>query len=84
MNYGAYFIKIESHQHKRGDLKMERWRYIILSLAAVLMVTGVILMLDGHALGDRTAGIATVIGLTGMFLFIIFNTGALLRKKIVK
>ena len=63
---------------------MERWRYAVLGLAAVLIATGILLMLEGHVLGDRTTGIATIIGLTGMFLFVIYNKDSLLKKKKVK
>lgn len=63
---------------------MEKWRYTVLGLAAVLIATGILLMLDAQVLGDRTTGIATIIGLTGMFLFVIFNKDTLLKKKRVK
>jgi hypothetical protein len=46
---------------------MSRWEYVLVG-SALLMVAGLFLMLDGHVLGERTAGVASVFGLVGTIL----------------
>jgi len=42
------------------------WDYAILVLGLVIMVISAFLMVEGHILGERTTGIATVLGIVGI------------------
>lgn len=50
------------------ESKMSNWDYAILALGVIMIAIGVILMVEGQILGDRTTGIATIIGLVGIIL----------------
>lgn len=50
------------------ESKMSNWDYAILALGVIMIAIGVILMVEGQILGDRTTGIATIIGLMGLIL----------------
>ena len=65
----------------KGDLNMEKWRLAVLVLAAAFIITGVLLMFDGKILGDRTTGIATIVGLAGMFIFVTLRKDSFQRRK---
>ena len=47
---------------------MSNWDYAILALGAIMIATGVILMVEGQIFGDRTTGYATIIGFMGLIL----------------
>jgi hypothetical protein len=49
---------------------MTRWEYALV-MSAFLMLTGLFLVLDGHVLGERTVGVASVLGLAGMLLMLM-------------
>ena len=50
-----------------------RWRWGILALGVSLSLTGVFLMVHGSILGERTVGIATLLGITGCGIIVQAN-----------
>lgn len=50
------------------ESKMSNWDYAILALGVIMIAIGVILIVEGQILGDRTTGIATIIGFVGIIL----------------
>jgi tellurite resistance protein TehA-like permease len=51
-------------------------------MGLILALTGAFFMFDGDILGEKTAGIATVIGIVGIGLIVTSNVGLLdLRRK---
>ena len=42
------------------------WQCVILALGVILCLMGALLMFHGSILGERTTGIATVVGITGI------------------
>jgi len=48
---------------------LSKWEYVLI-VSTLLIVTGLILILDGHVLGDRTFAVASVIGLMGLILML--------------
>jgi hypothetical protein len=48
--------------------------------AALLIVTGLILMFEGHVLGERTVGVASVIGLLGIILMLMSAVRVAMQK----
>jgi hypothetical protein len=51
-----------------------------LIVSALLIATGLILMLDGHVLGERTVGVASVIGLMGIILMLMSAVRVAMQK----
>jgi len=43
-----------------------RWQYAVLVLGVSVCLIGAFLMWDGSILGERTTGIATVVGIVGI------------------
>ena len=41
------------------------WQHVILALGVLVGLIGALLMFDGSILGERTVGIATLVGITG-------------------
>lgn len=58
---------------------MSRWEYVLIA-AALLIVTGLILMFEGHVLGERTVGVASVIGLLGIILMLMSAVRVAMQK----
>ena len=52
---------------------MRIWEYTVLAL-------GVSLMVEGHILGERTTGIATLVGLMGMFMISTYSSFKMVQK----
>jgi len=50
------------------ESKMSNWDYAILALGVIMIAIGVILIVEGQIFGDRTTGIATIIGFVGIIL----------------
>jgi hypothetical protein len=48
---------------------LTRWEYALV-MSAFLMLAGLFLVLDGHALGERTVSVASVLGLAGILLML--------------
>lgn len=56
---------------------MRTWQYALFVLGVALCLTGAFMMFDGSILGENTAGIAAVIGITGIGLIGSFSTRGL-------
>ena len=52
------------------------WKSTLKILGVLVCLAGALLMWDGHLLGERTIGIATVVGITG--IGIISTSGRIL------
>ncbi len=50
------------------ESKISNWIYAILALGVIMITIGVILIVEGQILGDRTTGIATIIGFMGVII----------------
>jgi len=55
-------------EEKKMESKMSNWDYAILALGVIMIAIGVILIVEGQIFGDRTTGIATIIGFVGIIL----------------
>lgn len=55
---------------------MKKWDYLLLGVPAVLVATGVIVMIDGRILGEATTNVASAIGLLGIFLMLFASRKA--------
>lgn len=55
---------------------MKKWDYLLLGVPAVLVATGVIIMIDGRILGEATTNVASAIGLLGIFLMLFASRKA--------
>jgi len=40
---------------------MRKWEYVLFGIPAILVATGVIVMIDGNIFGERTTSVATAI-----------------------
>jgi hypothetical protein len=60
---------------------MKRWQQALFASGVALCLLGALLMLDGNLLGERTTGIATVIGIVGIGLIGSFSSTAGLKAK---
>jgi len=59
---------------------MRKLDYLLPVTAAVLITTGVILMIDGSLLGDSTTGVASVVGLVGILVILFASRRAAVQK----
>lgn len=50
------------------------WQRALFALGLSLCLTGAFLMVDGNIFGERTTGIATVVGIFGIGLISTFTT----------
>jgi len=50
---------------------MRSWQYALIVLGVFVWAIAVFLMVEGSILGERTTGIATLLGMVGMFIIII-------------
>jgi hypothetical protein len=50
--------------------KMRNWQYSLLVIGVLVCLIGAFLMWDGSILGDRTTGIALVVGIVGIGIII--------------
>ena len=60
---------------------MRNWQYVLIALGAFVWVVAVFLMVEGSILGERTTGIATLLGMVGMFIILITSMYALMATK---
>ena len=60
---------------------MCNWQYVLIALGAFVWVVAVFLMVEGSILGERTTGIATLLGMAGMFIILITSMYALMATK---
>ena len=63
------------------DVIMRSWQYVLIALGVLVWVIAVFLMVEGSILGERTTGIATLLGMVGMFIIIITYMHALMLQK---
>ena len=54
----------------RGDITVRGWRYVLIALGVFVWATAV-LMVEGTILGARTTGVATLLGVVGMFMILV-------------
>ncbi len=59
---------------------MRKLDYLLPATAAVLITTGVILMMDRPLLGDGTTGVASVVGLVGILVILFASRRAAVQK----
>jgi hypothetical protein len=60
---------------------MRSWQYALIVLGVFVWAIAVFLMVEGSILGERTTGIATLLGMVGMFIIIIIYMHALMLQK---
>ena len=60
---------------------MRSWQYALIALGVFVWVIAVFLMVEGSILGERTTGIATLLGMLGMFIILITSMHALMLRK---
>jgi hypothetical protein len=59
---------------------MRKWEYVLFGIPAILVATGVIVMIDGNIFGERTTSVATAIGLLGIFIMLFASRKAAAQK----
>jgi hypothetical protein len=65
----------------RGDITVRGWRYVLMALGVFVWTTAIFLMVEGSVLGARTAGVAALLGVVGMFIILITYVRALVWEK---
>jgi len=60
---------------------MRSWQYALMALGVFAWIIAVFLMVEGSILGERTTGIATLLGMVGMFIILITYMHALMLRK---
>jgi K+-transporting ATPase A subunit len=68
----------------RGDITMRGWRYVLMALGVFVWTTAIFLMVEGSVLGARTAGVAALLGVVGMFIILVTYVRALMLGKAEK
>jgi len=63
---------------------MRSWQYALIALGAFVWAIAVFLMVEGNILGERTTGIATLLGMVGMFVILVTYMHALMLGKAKK
>jgi hypothetical protein len=63
---------------------MKKWQYALIILGVALWVIAVFLMVEGSILGERTTGIATLLGIMGAFIILITSQHVMLLQKVKK
>jgi len=58
-----------------------RWQYVSFVLGILLCLIGALLMFEGNILGERTTGVAIVIGIVGIGLIATSGVRLLKPKK---
>jgi hypothetical protein len=60
---------------------MRSWQYALIALGVFVWGIAVILIVEGSILGERTTGIAILLGIVGMFIILITYMRALFLGK---
>ena len=60
---------------------MRSWHYVLIALGVIVWAIAVFLMVEGSIFGERTTGIATLLGMVGMFIILITYMHALMLRK---
>jgi len=63
---------------------MRGWRYVLMALGVFVWAVAVLLMVEGSILGARTTGVATLLGMVGMFIILVTYVNALMLGKAEK
>ena len=63
---------------------MRSWQYALIALGVFVWAIAVFLMVEGSILGERTTGIATLLGMVGMFIIFITSMYVMLLQKAKK
>ena len=61
-------------------MSMRSWHYLMVALGVILWIIAFFLMIEGSILGERTTGIATLLGLMGMFIIIVTTNAVMINK----
>jgi len=59
---------------------MRGWRYVLMALGVFVWAMAVFLMVEGGVLGVRTAGVAALLGVVGMFMILVTYMNACMRR----
>ena len=68
----------------KGDITMRGWRYMLIVLGGFVWAMAVFLMVEGGVLGARTASVAALLGVVGMFMILVTYMRALMLGKAEK
>ena len=68
----------------RGDITVRGWRYVLIALGVFVWAIAVFLMVEGSILGARTTGVATLLGLVGIFIILVTYMHVLMLGKAEK
>ena len=68
----------------RGDITMRSWRYVLIALGVFVLAIAVFLMVEGSILGARTTGVATLLGMGGIFIILVTYMHVLILGKTKK
>ena len=60
---------------------MRGWQYALIALGILVWVIAVFLMVEGNILGERTTGIAALLGMVGMLIILITSMYVLMLRK---
>jgi hypothetical protein len=63
---------------------MRGWRYVLMALGVFVWATAIFLMVEGSVLGARTAGVAALLGVVGVFMILVTYVRALVLGKVEK
>ena len=63
---------------------MGKWHYALIILGVAVWVVAVFLMVEGSIMGERTTGIATLLGIMGAFIILITSQHYMLSHKAKK
>ena len=63
---------------------MRKWQYASITLGVAVWIIAVFLMVEGSILGERTTGIATLLGIMGSFIILITSQHYMLSQKTKK
>ena len=63
---------------------MRKWQYALITLGVAVWIIAVFLMVEGSILGERTTGIATLLGIMGSFIILITSQHYMLSQKTKK
>ena len=63
---------------------MRSWRYVLIALGVFVLAIAVFLMVEGSILGARTTGVATLLGMGGIFIILVTYMHVLILGKTKK
>ena len=60
---------------------MKSWQYASIALGVLVWVIAFFLMVEGSVLGERTTGIATLLGIMGLAIILMTSQHVLVRQR---